>query len=641
MSRLTAGAVLALVFASVAPAAGPQTQFINEQIAAGWKAAEIKKTAGRATDAEFLRRAFIDLIGRIPTVEECLDFEADKGTDKRARLVKRLLYDTKYQPKVNGQRVRVPGGGKDEYLTFDYADEYAEHWSRMWSIWLLSRTGDPRYREQMRLWLHKAFLENMPHKEMVTKLLTATGKSNANGAVNFIAQHLGDPTPDDPGTPDDERTKYGRFDAVPITSRVTRLFIGLQTQCTQCHDHPFNKEWVQRDFWDVNAFFRQVDRKGDPTRPVPGNRKEMALNVLELADTGDRNTDGLVPYEPRNGTKLMASPRFLKDLAQAEKGEESKKDYLPSGSKSRRQALAEFVVGHDNFGRAFVNRVWGHLFGRGLNKEPSVDDFGSHNEVVHPELLNGLAEQLAKYDYNPKLLLEWICTSDVYNLSHVAAKESADPKFDPYFARMPLKALAPEVLFESLMTATRADTRKGDAQKLQEQRDRWMARLAQNFGDDEGNELSFNGTIVQALLMMNGRELNDEVTGRGATVVRQVAEKYAAGGVTNPAKVLDELFLMTLSRRPTADERAKLTGILTRGAVLPGETPRPAPAAPPAAKTGPAAKAGKAAPPQAKKPGKSVAGPGGVILPTGPNDLTFYQDVFWALLNTNEFMLNH
>jgi hypothetical protein len=339
----------------------------------------------------------------------------------------------------------------------------------------------------------------------------------------------------------------------------------------------------------------------------------------------------------------MASPRFLKDLAQAEKDEESKKDFLPTGDKTRRQGLAEFVVGHDNFGPAFVNRMWGHLFGRGLNKEASVDDFGSHNEVVHPELLKGLAEQLAKYDYNPKLLLEWICTSDVYNLSHVAAKESADPKFDPYFARMPLKAMSPEVLFDSLMTATRADTRQGDQQRIQEQRDRWMARLVQNFGDDEGNELSFNGTIVQALLMMNGRELNDEITGQGATLVQRVVEKHSVGGTTNAAKVIDELFLMTLSRRPTAIEREKLIGVMMKGAVIPGETVRPA-APPPPAKLPPVVKKDAKRGPAAKQPVKqqpAVKGPNGYILPTGPNDHTFYQDVFWALLNTNEFMLNH
>ena len=77
-------------------------------------------------------------------------------------------------------------------------------------------------------------------------------------------------------------------------------------------------------------------------------------------------------------------------------------------------------------GPALVNRVWGHLFGRGLQKDPSIDDFGSHNEIVHRELMDRLAGDFAKYNYNTKALLEWICTSDVYGLSHVATKEYAD-----------------------------------------------------------------------------------------------------------------------------------------------------------------------------------------------------------------------
>src|SRR4029078_10933431 len=105
---------------------------------------------------------------------------------------------------------------------------------------------------------------------------------------------------------------------------------------------------------------------------------------------------------------------------------------------TRRQCLSEYTVPHDNFAIAYVNRMWGHLFGRGLNKEPTVDDFSMNNEVVHPELLDYLAEQFKKYKYAPKRFLEWICNSDVYQLGHVANKAYAEPKYDAYFARMPL-----------------------------------------------------------------------------------------------------------------------------------------------------------------------------------------------------------
>jgi hypothetical protein len=633
MVRPTAGLLAVGLFAAAAHAAEQahtQTAFINEQIAARWAEAEIKKPAARATDDEFLRRVFLDLIGRIATPEEVLDFEQDTAPNKRERLVRRLLYETRYEPKVRGQRVAVgKKGGETQYLTFNYAREYAENWANIWTVWLMSRTGDPRYREQMNLWLQTAFKDNISYRDLVTQLLTATGKTNANGAVNFIAHHLGEPNP--PA----KRQEFGPFDAVPITSRVTRLFLGLQTQCTQCHDHPFNKEWVQSDFWGVNAFFRQTARTGNPTGRLQNNQPQMALAVLELNDSDAVNPSAVVFYERRDGKLMASKPNFLKDYAQAERGEAPNKTLDSMMGKTRRQALAQYVVAHDNFARAYVNRIWGHLFGRGLNKEASADDFGSHNEVVHPELLNKLAAEFAKYNYDPKALLEWICTSEPYQLSHVAQKEYADPKYDPYLARMPLKALSPEVLFESLMTATKAELAP-NSDRRKDLRNAWMAKLARNFGDDEGNEVTFNGTIIQALMMMNGRELNEEIGPQGSNVVYKVVEKHSRGGSTNADAVIDELFLMALNRHPTAEEKTKLRVVQQRGAVVKAE---PAPRAEPPPKAEPPAKgqAGKGA----KKPPPTPPPTTGMVLPTTANDVGFYQDLFWALLNTNEFMLNH
>jgi hypothetical protein len=632
MLRLTAGFAAVLLAApavSAADAPFPQTAFINEQIAAKWAEAEIRKPAARCSDHEFLRRAFIDLIGRIATPEEVIDFEQDSGKDKRARLINRLLYADKYQPKVGGSRVPLPGGKKGEYLTFDYAYEYSEHWANLWTVWLMSRTGVPGYREQMKVWLTTAFRENKSYKDMVTELLTATGKTNPNGAVNFIMLQLGEGLPPAGGDPDRDR---GRFDAVPITSRVTRLFLGLQTQCTQCHDHSFNKEWVQGDFWGVNAFFRQVNMKGTPTRPpTPGQRMADSLAVVELYDDSNLNPSGRVFYERRDGKLMATKPLFLKDVAEAEKGRGSGKTMPPEGGRTRRQVLAEYVTSHDNFAKAFVSRTWGHLFGRGLHKEPAFDDFGNfsgENPVVHPELLDRLAKDFAQYKYDQKMMLEWVCNSDAYQLSHVGTKEYTDQKYDPYFARMPLKALSPEVLFESLMVATKAEA-SANSDKRKELRERWMSRLVQQFGDDEGNEGTFNGTVVQALLMMNGRELNDEIGDKGANAVQRVVQKHSRSGTTNADAVLDDLFLMTLNRRPAPDERVKIKTVMQRGALVKLDAPKPA--EPPA--KGPKGKGPKAAYAPPATPG--------VVMPTHVGDVTFYQDVFWALLNTNEFMLNH
>lgn len=629
----------------------PQTDAINKLIAQGWEKAGIKKPAAKATDLEFCRRVFIDLIGRIPTVEEVLDFEQDRTANKRAKLVARLLNEAAYQPKVNGQAVKTDD---KKTLTFDYTDAYATHWANMWGVWLMSRTAHPVYRESLEFWLEKQFLNNASYKDMVVELITAKGMSHkgdeaksmpANGATNFVLYHLGDPVPNE------KQSQLGRFDAVPITSRVTRLFLGLQTQCTQCHDHPFNKEWVQTDFWGVNAFFRQTVRSATPT-PATDRRNMANPTNPVLSDVDTLNGDGVIFYERRDGKLMASKPEFLKDLAQADKGELKSGKFIPDGAKgSRREKLAEFVVKHDNFARTYVNRIWGHLFGRGLNKEPSVDDFGSHNEVVHPELLDELAKQFAAYEYDPKKLLTWICLSDAYNLSHVSPKDIADPKFDAYFARMSLKALSPEVLFESLQTATRFDDTTTAAGR-RNMKDEWTTKLVRAFGDDEGNELSFNGTMLQALMMMNGRELNSQVAKNDASgVVRRAVVRHNA----RPDAVLDELFLATLGRHPSQAELDKIKATAKGGIVAepkpaaekpkPAEKPKSGSAAPPAEKPKPGA-----TPPTAEKPKAGTQPPAkkpGTAPPTvtgfGPatDVVAFYQDVFWALLNTAEFMLNH
>jgi hypothetical protein len=632
---LVAGLAVGLFWASAhtAPAAddpapmgglSPQTKKINELIAAKWESAGIKKPADRTNDYEFMRRVFIDILGRIPTVEEILDFEQDKGANKRIRLVQRILNDKKYTPKVNGQPLKdIPALSK---MPINYSSQYASNFAELWSVWLLTRSGvDEVYRTQFQVWLEDQFDNNVPYRDFVTALITATGKSNENGSVHFVFRHLGDPLQADMKGQRVDLEKYGKYDNVPVTSRVTRMFLGIQTQCTQCHDHPQAKEWLQKDFWGVNAFFRQTEKRGQQTAM---GKKGMAgvSNGVELIDEPTWNKEGLVLFDRRDGRRDGAFATMLKDIAQSEKGETSTKKLTSSsvqGSKTRRQVLANWVIQHDNFEKAYVNRMWGHLFGRGLQKEPTIDDFRIENEVVHPELLAYLAQEFKAYNHDMKKLLEWICTSDVYQLSHVAGKEKVkgksltDVEFDPYFARMPLKAMSPEVIFESLSLATRARARLGD-EAFKALKRTWSGRLVKNFGDDEGNEANFNGTIVQALLMMNGKDLNDQVKTVDKTkgVVADVVSRHRG----DPRGIYNELFLMTVSRHLTAEEFKKLEEVRQGRAWIKLGTPAPAPK-------------GSTKPPSGGVSPVPGATPG--------NEVAFYEDVFWAILNTNEFMLNH
>jgi hypothetical protein len=528
------------------PSGFEQISAINQEIEKKWQENKITPSA-RCTDYEFIRRASLDIIGRIARPEEIRQFMKDPAQKRRSMLIERLLT----------------------------SDEYAKNWANIWKVWLLTRSGalaptTQIYHEQMQVWLEEQFAKDeVGFDQMVTELVSATGKTNDNQAVNFILAHLGEPIKDDPRT-------NGKWEMVPITSRTTRLFLGLRTQCTQCHDHPFNDEWKQSHFWGINAFFRQTDApKGRPM----GMRIRMATDrVLELVDDPSLNPEGIVFYERRNGVILPTGPVFL---------DGKKMPPLQEGS-TRRKELAKFIVKSDYFAKAYVNRMWGHFLGRGFTK--TVDDFGEHNPISHPELLDRLAQDFAKkYGHNPRHLIRWICNSEAYGLSSAANNTNDKEDAEPFFGRMLLKAMSPEQLFESLMVATQSKAAQ-TAQNKKKLRQDWMSKLVVNFGNDEGEEITFNGTVVQALLLMNGPEINAAITDQNTGTVAAVLKR-----ATSRSKAMEELFMAALNRPPTTKEYSRLlspsVGGLHRGAK------------------------------------DTAAG--------------FYQDMFWALLNSNEFILNH
>jgi hypothetical protein len=517
-----------------------QVRSINEKLGARWHAQKITPSP-HATDFEFIRRVTLDLIGRIAKPDEIARFLADPPATRRAQLVERLLK----------------------------SEEYSRNWANIWTVWLLTRTGadeageEGKHHEEMRQWLERQFArEGMSYKELVRELLTASGKSNENGAVNYFLAHLGEQNP--PG----KATEEGKFSMVPVTSRTSRLFLGLQIQCAQCHDHP-NKVWKQKDFWSLNVFFRQVDA---PRGLRSANRRTRAED-LELKDNPNLNPEAVVLYEQRSGPVQATKAAFL---------DHRRPDFRDA---SRRQELAHFITDSPYFAKAYVNRMWAHFFGRGFTNP--VDDFGPDNEVSHPELLDGLAASFAHYGYDPRRLVRWICNSEAYGLSSVANRSNEKPEAEAFFSRMLLKGMTPEQLFESLIVATQAEMFESNENRRKLRRE-WMKKLTANFGDDEGNEVTFNGTVVQALLMMNGGDLNGAVSSRekGTVPLAIVTKK-------TPHGILDHLYRAALNRPPTGAEEARILAVYRSA-------------------------------------------------PVGNRDLvSFWQDVFWALLNSSEFILNH
>ncbi len=389
-----------------------QVAFINQMLEKSWQENKIVP-AERCTDYEFIRRASLDIIGRIATIKEMESFLTDPPERRRSRLIERLLGNPEFLQK------KGPDYGKGE--------EYAHNWANIWTVLLLTRTGVPNkpYQEQLRDWLSEKLLDEKKTEttqayipdwsKIVSEILSAQGKTNDNGAVNFILAHLGERINQD-------NANSGKYDMIPLTSRTTRLFLGLRTQCVQCHDHPFNSDWRQEHFWGINAFFRQVDPTGRPTMMAP-KKKEVGMPQYNLTDDPQFNVKGLVPYERRSGVLLYTDATFLDGQKMS-----------PIKGATRRQQLAKFIVGSPYFAKAYVNRTWGHFFGRSFTKD-NVDDFGEHNPITHPELFEKLCDDWAtKYSYNPKVLIRWICNSRAYGLSSASNATNDKPEDETFFA---------------------------------------------------------------------------------------------------------------------------------------------------------------------------------------------------------------
>jgi hypothetical protein len=549
---------LGLSIVVAAPAADehfgiPQVKFVNEQIAAGWADADIQPSAV-ASDGEWCRRVHLDVIGRIPSTEELQRFLSDSTPGKRKALVARLLGD-------------------------DYVDEYARHWTDVWTTVLIGRdvANERVNRPGMRQYLRRAFSRNLPYDQLMEELVTASG-ANANrkdvdgfnGATNFLAGKL---------------EEMGVENAVQATAKTAQIFLGLQVQCTQCHNHPFNKG-KQNQFWEMNAFFRQTRalRRFDGSRDI----QWVELVDEDWAGEGGNPEEAELYYELRNGLMKVAYPVFVDGT------EISKSGYLPGTMEDgtpygvhRRQELAKLIKASPFFPKAIVNRMWGHFLGYGFTKP--VDDLGEHNPPSHPELLDGLADRFREQSFDLKELVRWIVLSRPYSLSSRTAAGNAkdDPMLGekPKFSHFYLRQMQAEQLYESLLTATQADkTQRGE--EAAKKKDQWMSQFVIAFGTDEGDDATtFNGSIPQVLMMFNGELIKQATsTGKGGFL-----DAVATSGGSPKAKI-ETLYLAALARKPSAKEVATANAII-------------------GARKG------------------DVVGS--------------LQDIWWAVLNSNEFIINH
>ena len=245
----------------------------------------------------------------------------------------------------------------------------------------------------------------------------------------------------------------------------------------------------------MNAFYKGMRAEEVMKADATG------AEVLDHTELTDEPTDAFSQYDRRNGLVGIAFPRYI-DGRKISQGSDV----------DRRAELGKFIADPKNkdLAQAFVNRMWGHFMNRGFVHP--VDDFGSHNPPSHPELLDKMAEDFQNSGYDVKALVRWITNSETYHLSSVMTKQNE--KDETLFSHMALKPMTPEQLFDSLLTATSAHKAGGDSNATGK-RDQWLGQFIFAFANDEGEEgTSFQGTIPQALMMMNGDLMKSATEGK-------------------------------------------------------------------------------------------------------------------------------
>ncbi|MBM4004482.1 MAG: DUF1549 domain-containing protein [Planctomycetes bacterium] len=519
-------------------AGGNLVSVINSFLAQSWSEHGVKP-GGRATESEWCRRAFVRVLGRIPTVEELKQFESDRSSDKRAQLVDRLLSDPAY------------------------LEEFAGHWSLVWTNVLIGRSNRDGIasREGLIAYLRDALRNNRPYDQMARELITATGSATPgsedfNGAVNFILAN------------ENERRTL-------ITAKTAQVFLGTHLQCVQCHNHPTN-DMQQDSFWQANSFFRQIGIERDA-----GNGRVRVVNRDFPGEGRNEPGEALVYFERPNGQMKAAYPVLFDGTEVPHSGFVSEFD--------RRAAFAENVVQSSQFARVMVNRLWSHFLGQGFTKP--IDDIGPHNPPSHPELIDRLAAEFKASHFDARELIRWITLSEPFGLSSriTAGNEQDAPELgnSPLFSRYYSRQMQVEEVVQSLELLARngkSGPTEPNAGLLA--RAEFFNQFSRNIGTDDGTEENtFNGGIPQSLFLMNG-----ELTGRVMQMERGTMLHLVATSGMPIAEKIEHLFQASLSRRPSPRELQAAKALIAKNA---------------------------------------------------DRELEALQDIWWALLNSNEFIVDH
>ncbi len=518
MKRLAVVRVSVLLFMGLVSGAaigGEQLRdVIDSRVTAAWKKHEVTP-AEPATDAEFLRRVYLDLLGIIPTYEETTAFLADESADKRQKLIARLL----------------------EHPRFGL------HQADVWDMVYFGRNPPgfgTRDRDGFKTWLKEQFEKNVPYNVWAGAILRAEGNTVEDGAPMFYVQYK--------DAPED------------ATEAITRKFLGVQLQCARCHDHPFD-QWSQLDFYGTAAFLARlkvvnVGKKGKETAYAIGEK-----NLGEVMFSGPVQQDEV----GKKGQPV--APRFLlgEALAEPELPDDFKEDRdfksgkMPAKPKfSRKDAFADWITSPQNpyFARAAANRIWAQFMGKGL-VDP-VDNLSPDNPPSHPELLDALTQSLVEHNFDLKWFITEIVSSRTYQLSAAGSSDAAKPQ---WFERARYRPLSAEELLESWVRASGYDkvleaSKQTSKERLNYRGVTW-GYMVQFFGAPNDGEGVFKGGMSEHLYLNNG-QVHQLISDRPGSLHEALAKSDAPW-----EDRIEQLYLQVLSRRPTPAETKKFTAFLS------------------------------------------------------------------------------
>src|SRR5688572_5993053 len=492
-------------------------------------------------DEEFLRRVSLDLTGTIPTATEVQAFLADTAADKRAKKVDALLS----------------------------SDAFVDRWT-MWFGDLVQNvqiaTNSREYyigRNAYYTWIKDSIRAGKPYDAMVRELVAGEGDNFTTGVANYVVRQL-----QRNGPPQDTLDN--------LATHSAEKFLGMPVLCISCHDGMAHLELVnwylrgkkREDFWKMAAFFSRTTLRGSQyTDPQNPNAQIIKFNIgtnpngAYLLNTTDGNKS---PRQPVAGQSPVVTPAFLTTGEQPRTGE------------PYRVAYGRMLTADRQFARATANYLWKEMFGLGIVEPVSSFDLAKLDEqATHPELLEALTDEVIAKNYSLREVLRTITMSNTYQLSARYTPTAWTETWVPYFARRYPRRMSAEVLFDAVAMATNVPgnfqvqglTPVTRAMQLPDPyeggRRTPTALFINSFGRGNRDDVARtnDSAISQALALMNDAVVTTRIkrATRGSTVERVLAS------TTDPGSITDQLYLATLSRKPTAEERQAAIDFLREG----------------------------------------------------------------------------